>query len=98
LRPQAQAALLEAAKRLAAFGNAAVTVEGHTDNVGAADYNMKLSQARADAVRSFLLSRPELSGRAVTAKGFGATKPIAPNTSEEGRQKNRRVELVIDKL
>ena len=96
LRPQAQAALQDAASRLAAFEGADVTVEGHTDNVGAADYNMKLSQARADAVRSFLLSRPELKGRAITAKGFGATKPVAANSSEEGRQKNRRVELVIN--
>jgi outer membrane protein OmpA-like peptidoglycan-associated protein len=96
LRPDAQAALLEAVNRLATFGAAAITVEGHTDNVGTADYNLKLSQARADAVRSFLLSRPELKGRAITAKGFGALRPVAPNTTDEGRRSNRRVELVIE--
>lgn len=96
LLPQAQSALLDAATRVAGFAGAAVTVEGHTDNVGPNDYNMKLSQARADAVRTFLLSRPELNGRVITAKGFGAAKPVAPNSSDEGRQKNRRVEIVIN--
>ncbi|MEQ1800989.1 MAG: OmpA family protein [Gammaproteobacteria bacterium] len=95
LLPQAQAALLDAAGRIAAFTGAAVTVEGHTDNVGTADYNARLSQARADAVRRFLVSRPELKGRAITATGFGATQPVAGNNTEADRQKNRRVEIVI---
>jgi outer membrane protein OmpA-like peptidoglycan-associated protein len=95
LRPQAQAALLDAAGRIATFKGAAVTVEGHTDNVGAADYNARLSQARAEAVRTLLVSRPELKGRAITAKGFGATRPASGNATEEDRQKNRRVEIVI---
>lgn len=95
LLPQAQAALLDAASRIATFKGAAVTVEGHTDNVGSADYNARLSQARAEAVRTFLVSRPELKGRAITARGFGATRPAAGNATEEDRQKNRRVEIVI---
>ncbi|MDP2325700.1 MAG: OmpA family protein, partial [Gammaproteobacteria bacterium] len=95
LLPQAQAALLDAAGRIATFKGAAVTIEGHTDNVGAADYNARLSQARAEAVRTFLVSRPELKGRAITAQGFGATRPAAGNITEEDRQKNRRVEIVI---
>lgn len=95
LLPQAQAALLDAASRIATFKGAAVTVEGHTDNVGAADYNARLSQARAEAVRTFLVTRPELQGRAITARGFGATRPAAGNATEGDRQKNRRVEIVI---
>jgi OmpA-OmpF porin, OOP family len=96
LLPQAQSALVDAATRVAHFAGAAVTIEGHTDNVGAAEYNMKLSQARAESVRAFLLSRPELAGRVITAKGFGASKPVASNSNDDGRRKNRRVEIVIN--
>ena len=67
-----------------------MTVEGHTDNVGADAYNAKLSQARAASVRAFLLSRPELRGRTIVATGFVRhTGPVASNTTEEGRQQNR---------
>jgi OOP family OmpA-OmpF porin len=96
LKPQAQTALIDAAKKLARFAGTPITVEGHTDSIGGADYNMKLSQTRAEAVSAFLLSRPELRGRAIAAKGFGATRPIAANDTDEDRQKNRRVEIVIN--
>ncbi|MEO8224567.1 MAG: OmpA family protein [Gammaproteobacteria bacterium] len=95
LLPQSQSALVAAAERIASFRDAAVTVEGHTDNVGAAEYNLRLSKARAESVRLFLLSRPELKGRAIAAKGLGAMRPATDNTTEEGRQSNRRVEIVI---
>jgi outer membrane protein OmpA-like peptidoglycan-associated protein len=90
-----QATLLEAVNRLAAFTGADVVVEGHTDNIGSADYNMKLSEARAEAVRAFLVSQSALKGRTINARGVGSAKPVATNTNEEGRQRNRRVELVI---
>lgn len=70
-----------------------VEVAGHTDNVGAADANMKLSEARATAVAQALVSRGIPAAR-VTAKGYGPTAPIADNRTEDGRAKNRRVELV----
>jgi outer membrane protein OmpA-like peptidoglycan-associated protein len=95
LRPEAQAALTDAAARIAAHPDAAVTVEGHTDDVGADGYNAKLSQARAESVRAFLLSRPELRGRTIEATGLGATRPVASNATEAGRQQNRRVEIVV---
>lgn len=95
LRPEAQAALTEAAAQIAAHPDAAVTVEGHTDDVGAGAYNAKLSQARAEAVRAFLLSRPELRGRAIAATGLGATSPLTSNATEAGRQQNRRVEILV---
>ncbi len=95
LLPQAQSALIEAAGKIAAYPDAAVTVEGHTDNVGANAYNAKLSQARAESVRAFLMTRPELKGRSVGAQGLGASRPVAPNTTDDGRQKNRRVEIVV---
>jgi outer membrane protein OmpA-like peptidoglycan-associated protein len=95
LRPEAQAALTDAAAQIAAHPDAAVTVEGHTDDVGADGYNAKLSQARAESVRAFLMSRPELRGRTIAATGLGATRPVTSNATEAGRQQNRRVEIVV---
>ena len=95
LKPAAQARLSEAAARVAAYTNAAVTVEGHTDNVGTDAYNTRLSLARATAVRAFLLTRPELQGRSIAVEGFGASRPVAPNTTDAGRQQNRRVEILV---
>ena len=95
LLPRSQSALVEAAGQIAAYPNAAILIEGHTDNKGSDGYNAKLSQARAEAVRAFLLSRPESKGRDITARGLGATRPVASNDSDAGRQQNRRVEIVI---
>ncbi len=71
-----------------------ITVEGHTDSVGGDDYNMKLSEDRANAVRTYLVSQGLNSG-IVTAQGFGKTRPVADNSTAAGRQQNRRVEMVI---
>jgi OmpA-OmpF porin, OOP family len=95
LKPEAQAQLSEAATRVAAYTNATVTVEGHTDNVGTDAYNARLSLARATSVRAFLLSRPELRGRTIGVEGFGASRPVAPNGTDDGRQRNRRVEILV---
>jgi OOP family OmpA-OmpF porin len=95
LRPDAQAQLSEAATRVAAYANASVTVEGHTDNVGTDAYNARLSLARATAVRAFLLSRPELRSRTIAVEGFGAGRPVASNATDDGRQQNRRVEILV---
>jgi len=74
--------------------NPSVTVElqGHTCNIGKKEYNQKLSERRAEAVKAYLVGKGIASNRLKT-KGFGDTKPIAPNTDESGRMKNRRVEL-----
>jgi len=71
-----------------------VMVEGHTDNVGSADFNQKLSEQRAKAVMQYLVERGINASR-LQAIGYGLTKPVADNKTEEGRAKNRRVELVI---
>ncbi len=73
-----------------------ITVElaGHTDNVGSDAYNLKLSQERAEVVRQALIAKGIDEGR-LTAKGYGATKPIHPNDTEEHRALNRRTELII---
>jgi len=70
-----------------------IYVVGHTDNVGAAAANQALSEKRAQSVRDWLTEKGIAASR-LTAKGYGASKPVADNTTEEGRAKNRRVELV----
>ena len=71
-------------------------IQGHTDNVGGADYNQKLSENRANAVKKYLADKGVKAER-VTAKGFGLSKPIDTNDTNEGRAKNRRVEFLITK-
>ena len=75
---------------------ASVEIQGHTDAVGAAAYNMQLSQRRSDAVRDYLLANFDLNPDQLTAKGYGETDPIASNDTDEGRAKNRRVQFVIE--
>jgi outer membrane protein OmpA-like peptidoglycan-associated protein len=74
--------------------NPQITAEiyGHTDSTGPAAYNQKLSERRAQAVMNYLVNK-EVDEDRLTAKGFGESQPIAPNTTRVGRQKNRRVEL-----
>ncbi|MBM3324254.1 MAG: OmpA family protein, partial [Calditrichaeota bacterium] len=70
-----------------------VEIQGHTDNVGSPEANKKLSEERASAVKKALVDRGIAAERMSTA-GFGDTQPVADNSTEEGRAKNRRVELV----
>jgi outer membrane protein OmpA-like peptidoglycan-associated protein len=69
-------------------------IQGHTDNVGGAAANLKLSQDRAAAVKAYLVQHFGVAADRLTTAGFGDTKPVADNTSEAGRAQNRRVELV----
>ena len=78
---------------LKAWGDVDIEVAGHTDSMGSDAYNMRLSRQRAEAVRNFLISRGVAADR-LTAKGYGESQPVADNATEEGRFKNRRVELV----
>jgi len=71
-----------------------ITVEGHTDSTGSTEHNQKLSERRADAVRDQLL-RDGVPASRVTVKGYGESAPIADNSTPEGRQSNRRVQLEI---
>ncbi|MCK4306135.1 MAG: OmpA family protein [Candidatus Eisenbacteria sp.] len=76
------------------FPEMRILVEGHTDNVGTPEYNLDLSQRRAAAVYDFLDSQGVSAGR-MTVQGYGMSRPMADNSTDEGRQKNRRVDLVI---
>jgi outer membrane protein OmpA-like peptidoglycan-associated protein len=73
-----------------------IEIAGHTDNIGSDAANMKLSDDRANAVRSYIVSKGINASR-ITAKGYGETKPVATNDTDEGRQINRRVEFTIMK-
>lgn len=94
LLPQSEAALATVAKLLKAQPAWTPTVEGHTDNVGAAVYNLDLSKRRAAAVQSALQSRYGIGAPQLSAEGFGASRPVQDNSTLEGRAANRRVELV----
>jgi len=71
-------------------------IQGHTDDKGSDDFNMKLSQGRADSVKNYLITKG-VSPNIITAKGFGESKPIVANDSDANREKNRRVEFKITK-
>jgi OOP family OmpA-OmpF porin len=73
----------------------AVEVQGHTDDSGDEEFNMELSQRRAEVVRTWLIDEGGVSGDRLTAKGYGFTRPVADNRLRVGRQANRRVEFVI---
>lgn len=93
IRPEAAPVLGEVQAMLASNAAMKIAIEGHTDSIGQAAYNQKLSADRADAVKAWLVAHGVEAGRLNTA-GFGDTKPVADNATEEGRAKNRRVELV----
>jgi len=103
IRPSAQDALGRAASIIRDRGGRTVRVEGHTDAKGSDAYNRQLSVRRTEAVKSWLIEQESLHDRTVSIQGFGATKPVAPNTRRDGtddpdgRQKNRRVEIIVNK-
>ncbi len=103
IRADAKAALDRVAQIIHTKSTGVVRIEGFTDAKGAPDYNLRLSQVRAESVEKWLIEREGLRGTGFDAKGFGATRYVAPNTHAngsdfpEGRQKNRRVEIVIQR-
>jgi outer membrane protein OmpA-like peptidoglycan-associated protein len=90
----AKALLDQVADALLARKDVNVEVDGHTDGVGGEAYNQRLSEHRAASVRQYLIGRGVDAGR-ITSKGFGKSKPVASNDTEEGREQNRRVELKV---
>ena len=94
LRPGAREKLAKIAGIVLAHPGLNLEVEGHTDAVGGDEYNQRLSERRAMAVRDYLIQQG-LNMNSVAARGFGKTVPIASNGTAAGRQQNRRVELVV---
>ena len=103
IKPKAQAVLKRAASFIRDKAKGTVQIEGHTDGKGSDSYNQKLSERRAASVKNWFVTKEGLTHLKFTTRGFGAKKPVAPNTKPDGsddpdgRQKNRRVEIVMKK-
>jgi len=97
VKPEADKPLTQAAAiiKSARRRDSAILINGHTDSVGADDYNMKLSERRARAVAQWFVSRKYLPDSILRPQGFGKSNPVAPNTDAAGRAKNRRAEIYI---
>jgi OOP family OmpA-OmpF porin len=93
MTPDSRTALKDVAAALISQPQTKVEVAGYTDATGSKKLNARLSQARADSVRAFLIENGVPASQ-LTAKGYGPANPIAPNNTPEGRAKNRRVELI----
>ncbi len=93
IRPQSKPALAAIAQLLAQHPQWKLEIDGHTDSIGSAAYNLALSRRRAESVKAALVSTYQVSAARLTTGGFGATHPVATNATLEGRALNRRVEL-----
>lgn len=96
IKPESVTVMVDIIQILNEYPNAKFTVEGHTDSVGSKESNQKLSEARANSVRDFLINEG-ISGNRLTAIGYGEEKPIASNGTKIGRKQNRRVEINLIK-
>jgi len=94
LKTETQISLAKVSGILQAYPGLKLQVEGYTDSVGGDEYNQKLSENRADAVRNFLLTQGVQEVN-ITAMGYGKAKPVADNATAQGRAQNRRVQLVV---
>jgi len=94
LRPGAREKLAKVSGVILGHPGLKLQVEGHTDSVGGDEYNMRLSEQRAAAVRDYLVHE-NLPAASITVRGFGKTQPVVSNDTAAGRQRNRRVELVV---
>jgi len=94
LRPVAREKLAKVAGIISGHPGLRLAVEGYTDSVGGDDYNQKLSEHRGESVRDYL-TKEGVAGNSVTSQGFGKAAPVASNDTAAGRQRNRRVELVV---
>jgi outer membrane protein OmpA-like peptidoglycan-associated protein len=93
LLEESEPMLKQVAVLIKASAAATLTIDGHTDNIGSAEYNQTLSEQRASAVRDALVTRYGIAPGRLTAKGYGLTRPVETNATPEGRAHNRRVEL-----
>jgi choice-of-anchor C domain-containing protein len=97
LRPVARTALEQLAALIREHPDLPIEIEGHTDSVGTLAYNQRLSRDRAESVKRWLAANGAVQESRMTTTGFGPTRPVAPNGTAEGRQRNRRVEVRLRK-
>lgn len=103
IRPDAEPMVRKVAEIIKQYPRARVSIDGHTDAKGSDAYNLQLSEKRAASVKEWLVENGGVDGKRIKTKGWGEAKPIASNTNldgsdnPEGRQKNRRVEIIVRK-
>jgi outer membrane protein OmpA-like peptidoglycan-associated protein len=97
IRPNAAPTLAHVATLIRAYPAGRALMEGHTDAVSSDAYNQKLSERRAEAVKRWLVEKENIEASRLATRGLGESRPVADNRTDEGRQKNRRVEVVIQK-
>jgi len=78
------------------YPNTTTVIEGHTDNRGRYEYNIRLSERRSESVRNYLVEKFGIDSSRLSIKGYGYTKPVASNDTDEGRQRNRRIDAMIE--
>jgi OOP family OmpA-OmpF porin len=96
IRPENREEIAKVGNFMKKYPTTTAVIEGHTDNVGTYNHNMDLSQRRAESVVNYLVENFGIDRSRLVAKGYGFTRPVADNSTDEGRQKNRRIEAVID--
>lgn len=94
ISPAFQSTLDQVASTISEYADTRVQIAGHTDSTGSESYNQQLSERRAQAVANYLIGRG-VAGNRISTVGYGETKPVASNETVEGRQQNRRVEIVL---
>lgn len=97
IRADAQKALQQLGTVIKAYPKGSAMLIGHTDSKGDDQYNQKLSERRAESVRQWLLSKEEVEGGRLQTSGEGERRPVADNNTDPGRQRNRRLEAIINK-
>jgi OOP family OmpA-OmpF porin len=97
IRPQYESDIRDVASFMNKCPDTKIIIEGHTDAVGAAEYNQTLSELRAKSVKQYIIDKFNIDGKRLEAVGYGESKPIADNNTKDGRQRNRRVEAVLVK-
>jgi OmpA-OmpF porin, OOP family len=94
IRPQYHDELKTVGDFMNKYPDVNMAIEGHTDSIGTDEYNQKLSQRRVDSIKNYVVNKFNIDGKRIKATGYGETRPIADNKTDEGRQRNRRVEAV----
>lgn len=103
IKPEAERTLDQVGTVIGQFPEGKVLIEGHTDSKGSPDINLELSRRRAEAVKDWLVKKKDVPESVITTRGFGETKPVAPDKNPDGsdnpqgRQQNRRVEITVEK-
>jgi OOP family OmpA-OmpF porin len=96
IKPEHQGEIAKVGEYMQKYPTTTALIEGHTDNIGGYEYNMKLSQRRAESVLNYLVEKYGIDRSRLNAKGFGYTRRVAYNSTPEGRQQNRRINVIID--